>query len=369
MTSKKIKITPKLIPGAVYLFENDEFRMVANVPDVDGDITFTGTHVPQGIPTIPRPSKQVFQHRAGTVTEHLVQSSPQPIFGLDGNVNPAHRNEPCICPLDPNGHEPHPGIEYPKDGGIFVHLVGIEADGSYVPLKYPTKGFPFPEAVQANNILKRMFIGQIRYLTKHPLSALPLLTKKGREAWLSELTSFADVAMQEFFLDAHRYQKSCRAIRTFAAEFLKGIGVSPGVAEGVAKAVATMFEYDNAYLFRLQDLVNETSKSALLLRPVREMWRLLKILRERDHREKMHLRFKSGILLLSAALFWPPFRRAFHNAIWSTDIEHIRMDEGDRYHVLRWKGYNFLGRSFEDRGSEFLKIHNGKPPTAFILGA
>ena len=281
---------------------------------------------------IPRPDKFVFEDKTGDVVEHLLKS-PQPVNEFDR-------------------------VEYPESGGIFVYCKGV---------KYPTKGFPTPESCQANNIVKRVFIGQLRYLAKNPLALLGLLTKKGREMWLDIFTSFAEIALGPYFLEDIRYARVCREIRTFAKVFMEELGISKSRSETFAKTFATMFEYDNAYLLRLQDLANETTNEKLLKTPRQELKRLLELLKQRDSRISMAERFGSAVFLFSLALLVPKINRAYKKALNSISIENIQMDEGDRYHVLRWDTYDFFGQSIEERGNKFLAIHDGVQPKTYIM--
>lgn len=311
---------------------------------------------------IPRPGREAFEGGSISTTEHLTKS-PAPVYVLDEAVNPVLKDNkgniyPCGCDFAENPHMPHPGIMYPKEGGMFVYLKG---------LKYPTSGFPFPEACQAVNNVKRVLIGQLRFLAANPLGALPFLRRKNLSSWLREFVTVADSILSQFYLQDKRYSRACRQIRRFTESFLKKIHIDDGVAESFAKNFAMMFEFDNAYLFRVQDLANETTKERLLKNPIKEFKFMLDLLGERDPRITMKERFGSAVKLLRLAFFVPGIKKAFKEALKEIDFTKIQMDEADRYHVLRWDKYDFFGQSFKERSQKFLAIHEGVAPKCYIM--
>lgn len=286
---------------------------------------------------IPRPPREVFEFGDTTTTEHLVHGTPQPL--------------PYIT------HYSYPTEE--EGGGMFVH---------YLDFKFPRKGFPFPEACQANNIAKRILIGQIRWLAKNPLALTSLLRRKNLNSWLQEVGSAADVSLGQYHLKEFRYQKSIRELRKFIAVFLKEIG---GINEEVylqfAKIVSSMFEWDDAYLLPLQDLFSETTKEKLNKNPAQELSRLFKLFKERDPRPKMQNTIGSSVKLLSLAFLYPGIKRAFRKALGEVNFENLQMDEGDKYWALRWMHYNAGGIDFDTRIKKFMEVHEGKHPRMVIL--
>lgn len=325
--SKQVKLQVKggLHEGSLYLFKDGNF-LRAQVKQSDE------------VEDIARPDASVFNINTHGSDVGYLFSQPQPLFHFLGAT-------------------------YPEEGGIFYELEGQNG----VRLKYPVKGFPFPESAQANNGYKRLFIGQIRFLAKNPLSALSLLTYRGLESWLREMSSAGQIILGPYFLKDIRYQLSCREIRKFIYMFLKELKMPEDVSNSFSRNFAHMFENDDAYLLRLQDLANETSKEALQKNFRKEIERLLGILQQRDERPAMNLRFKSAAFLLSLGLWIPKYRRAFNKAMEGLEFKNIQMDDADKYHVLMRTGYNFLGRTFEERLDEFKKIHDGILPTAKIL--
>jgi len=318
----QLKVKGGIIQEALYLLKDDTFYRCEVQQDVKQ--------------SIPRPEASVFEGERPDVTDFLM-TSPQPIFGIEK-------------------------MDY-TDDGIFIYLIGRNGER----LKYPTKGFPFPEAIQANNIFKRLLIGQIRYLATNPLGLIPFLFRRGRDSWLNEISSVAEITLGPYYLKDQYYMKTVKEIRNFAEVFMKELKIRNTIAEGFAKTIATMFEYDNAYLFRIQDLLNETTKELILKNPKKELKKLFEILKQRDTRSSMRTRFNSVLFLFSVALWIPRARKAFYKALSAVNFKNMQMDDNDRYQVLRWYSYDFFGKTYEERFKEFKDIHNGNVPMASIL--
>ena len=186
--------------------------------------------------------------------------------------------------------------------------------------------------------------------------------------WLEEFNSFSMGTMTHIYLQDIRYQKPCREIRKFIEVFMSELGFV-GVAIDFARNVVTLLEYDNAYLLRLQDLANETSKEQILKDPVGELKRLLKILQARDpDRPKLVAKAEKLLFILKVGMWIPSFRKAFVKAMDAIDFDNIKMDECDIHEVLTWKGYDFLGRTFEDRVQEYAAMYDGKVPEPVMIG-
>lgn len=281
---------------------------------------------------IPQPDRSVFQRNAVSAAE-LLTKAPQPVHIFER-------------------------AEYPETGGIYVYLRG---------LKYPTKGFPTPEACQANNIAKRMFMGQIRMLVKNKIFLFSMLFKRNRLRWLKEINDICRVATAQYYLHDIRYNRACRQIRKFLETFLLELGVGKILAIQASRNFVTMLEYDNAYLLRVQDLADETTKEKLRDNPIGELKRLLEILGKRDPRVKMKEHFSSLLWLFSLIFKIPKVKRAYYKSLDVIDFTEVQPDDGDRYLMLRWAQYDFGGRSYEDRMNEFLRIHEGKPPKSYII--
>ena|SRR3990167_7507597 len=284
---------------------------------------------------IPYPERGVFEGETVSTTEHLMVS-PQPVFIFEK-------------------------VEYPEDGGIFIYLQDV---------LYPTKGFPTPEACQANNIAKRVLISQLRFFVKNPLAGVSLLRMKNFEKWLEEYHNVCYIVLGRYFLKQIRYQKTSRELWKFIRIFLNELGVKKTYhtdTDAYARNFVTLLEYDNAYMFRFQDLMNETSAKKLYDNPRKEILRLVEILNERDSRISMDKKLRPLIKAGSLLLVIPRIKKAFRKALEMIDFTHLQMDDNDRYQVLRWDKYNFFGQSLAERSKTYLEMHKGVLPRQYII--
>jgi len=325
--SLEIKIAGGLHEEGLYIFRDGVFYRAQQEPQI----------------SIPRPGEGFFRERShGNATDQLMME-PQPVFELDDTVSPG---------------TDHVGIDYPESGGTFVHLKG---------LLFPTKGFPFPEALQAVNVFKRALVFLIKGLVVNKIHLLSLLRVKNLQMFLDTVYKIGNITMKAYFPAQERYSRASRAIKTMVDTFFFNLGVEKRTSSGLGLVVATVFEYDNAYMFRIQDLANETSWDKLSENPSGEMIRLFNILKQRDKRPTMHDKMGNVVWLLRVAMWIPVVRMAFIKAISAVDWKDIQMDEGDRYHVCRWISYDFFGEPFEVRGQRFIDMHGGQLPPSFTL--
>jgi len=265
-------------------------------------------------------------------------------------------------------------FEFPEEGGILCYLKGWDDDpnfgngGKYNPLKYPRKGFPQPEPLSACNLAKRVLICQLKYFAAHPVSALPLLTKKGLNKWLDENGRIFGSILSPFYLADNRYMKCCRALREFLIIFLQEIGVKKPIAETIAQAIITMIEWDTAYSYRIRDLATVTNKELLSENPGREFKKIMDALMDRDPiRHELQGKFRAVFTMAVWAMYIPKYRRAFRKALEVIDFTMVQADEADWYHMLGMTGYKFGGVPDEERAREYFRLHDGRPPLGMYV--
>lgn len=110
-----------------------------------------------------------------------------------------------------------------------------------------------------------------------------------------------------------------------------------------ALSLAFIVEYDSAYRFRLLDLMREKRVEDLFKRPIREIWRLVRINGQRDS-VTVHRKVVCGAVLLMGALLWPPFRAKWRSAFRYINWYRFLPDEGDLYWMRQRKDYKYEHR-------------------------
>lgn len=263
-----------------------------------------------------------------------------------------------------------PRIEYPESGGIFRYFQGM---------KFPEKGFPTPEAITACNIVKRALVTVVKSFTSKwlILSYVGLLFTPWRfklrigQNLLNNFLEFCRVPMRPVRWDDRYFMLPVKELRSYIDRFIDNLGLSPYDEENqdsLGLYVGMMIEFDSAYSYRFQDIMSEVDKEALISDPSREFARLLDIFAQREP-QRPHLVKKFALIIKALRILFlsPRIRRAFVAATQGVDFENLGLSEADKYHVLYLNGYEFMGRTIEDRVQEWLDIHDGHPPEPLML--
>jgi hypothetical protein len=292
-------------------------------------------NVPEGT-QIPYPPEHLFQREdVRTVAEQIVGEN-QPIPILDR-------------------------FEFPESGGTLVYHVGS---------LHPTKGFPYPEAIGACNLVKRITINLVKSLSRRDILLafglfifFPLKRKlKIVERFMNSVNEVNNLIMIPHYLKEKNLTPCAKEIWNITVKFLDHLNFKKQSSNKIAQILAHLIEYDTAYRYRIQDIMTECNQQDLIGNPLKEIIRLLEILRSREPKSHIFNKFKNVVQLLRLAFFSKTIKKAFINAIKESNIDNLRMDEADRYHCLKFSGYDFFGRTYEDRFEEYTKLHNGNMP-------
>lgn len=280
--------------------------------------------------------------------------------------------------------------ETPPEGGIYVYYQGMP---------FPKKGYPFPEAAFANDNLKRvtrylltLISGKEMVLPLLVFAILPWKIKLRKiERMIDEYIRVATWLQNECYLETDRYSYPAKEVGGFVYEFLVALEMDKGLLKitsdtgeeigmirergidsppiwvsmkenhqsyvwAMARVVATIFEHDDAYRLRMEDIASEVNQAALVQDPRAEIKRLTQIFasREKTHATDMVKRFSQVFSLL---LLHPKIKKAFRKAVVKVNFERLGLDNADRYHVLQRGDYDFTGRSVEDRKRIFGEFH------------
>ena len=248
--------------------------------------------------------------------------------------------------------------------GILVYKIGLNG----VPLIYPVKGFQFPEAVSAIGIAKSAFIDTIKLISWELIPVFFLFVPFKRKIKiinriLSVYNRISFKAISPYILKDRYFTPFSREIQKMTYNFLYPLGVQ---SLDFSIVLSTCFEYDDAYRYRIEDVLSETSAEKLISNPRKELKRLFSILVSRQIKYdsiKTSKSFKYLGILLNIAFLSRKIRNSFISAIKQSTFSNLQYDEIDTYHVLAWDSYDFLGRSYQERYKIFRTLHNGNPPT------
>ena len=252
---------------------------------------------------------------------------PREVFEDEGlrlgheSSNPVQRDLPVAI-----------GVEYPEEGGVLMHFRNH---------KYPKKGWPYKQAIQAIDSVKRFLICGARFIVGFPKA---LFTGKIIDLVIEQIGDFSyrEFQSQGIYWKPNFY---CTMVREVYR-------VSMSLAETeneifFVKGICTILEFDDAYRYFLQDLLGEMNRQAFLINPSKESKRLFDIAIQRG--EGTSEKFAKFGKIIPLLLYFPRVKRIMRKFFSEIDMEKLYLDEGDWYYCLTWNGWNFGGRSLSDR--------------------
>lgn len=234
-------------------------------------------------------------------------------------------------------------VEYVPFQGIMIYCQNA---------LYPKKGFPTVESVFAVNVVKTLTI-QFFVLS-------PVLLLFGKDKVLSAYNEIANRAMDGYRLQDFYLCKASYAIFLTIFHFLKAMKVKERIAIVAANNIAHIFEYDDAWRYRLQDLITETSFEELKKNPQKEIDRVLGIYLSRDFCPPINKKVKGFVFGVKLSLRIPFIKRAFINSL---HLDNAKFDEGDWYWVCQRNDYLFGGKTYEERSATITQFPTQIPLT------
>lgn len=232
------------------------------------------------------------------------------------------------------------------DKGVKVYWKGLER---------PTKTFPFKETVEHVDDLKKVMMASIRSFSSmfknNPIKTLLFLIFFRKELENTALDMLAEfhVRLREIKNKDEKYCKTVREIhRTLSTmgEPSKE-GEKSKHHEKIRDIVCMILEYDDAYRYRLQDIIRELKKGNLGNTP-KELNRLLDILSDKEGGEEVMAgkwsKIKKMLIILR---FKKDLREKVREFLLRLNLEELEMDSGDIYHSK--KKHNFWWHYLPER--------------------
>lgn len=266
---------------------------------------------------IPTPPREIFMYPDGyqdTNLEGGVNEIPLRVL----QENPQH----CVIEA----------IEF--NNGINVY---------YTDVPYPRKGFPFAEAIASINTVKRILIDSLSILRPWQLPFIKI------ENALKVFNRVAYTHISKYIIKPEFMTPFASEFQGIVFVFLHALGISIRESKKTAHIIGAIFEYDNAYRFRLQDLATETSIEDLTSSPILEIYRLIQIYEDREKYEAVKKKFNLVYLVLTFLLLVPKVRKAYIRAIKLSDFKRLKLDEIDSYWCNIREDYDYKGKPYEER--------------------
>lgn len=231
-------------------------------------------------------------------------------------------------------------VEFPDSGGVLTWM-----DGQYFPYKgYPL--FDFVDKIdQIKKINRAMLSGLYHQIKDKPkiayLTLLPAiwLAKDLLRSWIYVFYRMID----RFKIKSVRYSDSVREIhRAFSVARPDENYRDTDFRIMLRDLLCMIIEFDNAYRFRLQDILSEMDKDSLQKHPVQELIRLLVIMNSREKTQEI----RDTWTLLRYVIRWylifdRRLTQTLKYALLQLDLDKIRLSTGDKTYCIPRQDYTF----------------------------
>lgn len=236
------------------------------------------------------------------------------------------------------------GIHSPAEGGILNYRKGD---------KFPSWGWQFKEGIVGADISKRAAASAIRFALSKPVryflplimlvpgSIRNLIVKRALESYVDlthvMFTRLGAYPKEQYFSPAPR-EVLRAAMKVANGDYL---------GERIAKTLAMVLEFDDAYRYRLQDVIGEADREILRSNPSKEIARLFRLMASRDSDNQARANGVAKILpwVMRIGIIRETVC-AFFNEV---NFNKLEMDDYDRYKCMIWPGYQFGGIPIETR--------------------
>ena len=240
---------------------------------------------------------------------------------------------------------------------------------------YPFKGFIYPQVCHAVHTVKRVIMMAISILRFKPFASVALslfiIPKlKYIFLWLvvDAFNKWCYVVLRDYILKERLFCTSARELYRAGIKYAKGYGpYKREIVEKFTITICMIWEYDNSYRYRGQDLFGILNKKEFLKRPLKEFLRSWDIGIDREmaeatiERRREFIKGKKGAIgkriivrnfIIAYALIFRKSFKEFVTVISSLNFDLMKLDHADLYMCSNRSDYHFDGKNFFDRMNE-----------------
>lgn len=208
---------------------------------------------------------------------------------------------------------------------------------------YPARGVPIEPMFSAVYSIKRVLRESFKF---------PLLFLYNKKKLVRSFIEIAKVTVDPARSEGYILCTASKKIKEITFFFLVEIGIDVNDARTFSQYIAEIFENDNAYRYRVQDLATEVVIKDLIRSPITEINRVFNIYKTREDNSVIVSKFRLFVIVISAFLLIPKYRRAFKNSF-TTSFNGLVYDRQDWYWVCQRGDYLYGGLTKEQRLKEF----------------
>jgi len=231
-------------------------------------------------------------------------------------------------------------VEFPEEGGVLTYMDNHP---------FPYRGFPYFEFVEKIDLIKKLSRGMLSGLyhsifkrSKFTLFLMFPLLLVARDLLFTGVYTYFKL-IQRFRVKQIRYSRAMRALYAAfdtprANEDIKTLELRLMLKD----LICMFFEFDNAYRYRLQDVIVELDKVAVKKNPVKEILRLLNIMSSRENTPEVN---DSWTLVRMGIKYYLRFDRKLKkmlaDVLATLDLEQVALTDEDKHFSSLRKDYSF----------------------------
>lgn len=199
---------------------------------------------------------------------------------------------------------------------------------------YPHKGIPVGEAVGQLNTLKEY--------TKQKLYSFPT-----PNSFVRDFNVFFSKCFYSYRVNLKSMCPAARNLSYVINDILTELGIStPTERLLFSYNLSHVFEFDDAYRYRIQDIATMINAISLYKNPRKELKRVFDIAVSREVHTPQKAKMRKIYNLILLAMYIPKVKRAIA-AVVPFYLNLIRLDKGDAYWAGFKDNYNFQGITHE----------------------
>lgn len=244
-------------------------------------------------------------------------------------------------------------VEFPEEGGMLLYFDNW---------KYPKKGWPFREAVNAIDSIKRGAMASIKFTASKPMRYivpffyfLPRSWKRG--IMLNAMREFGNFGERCYHRCTMNPKYYCKIVREVYRVCMPIAGDDIYLQQFVT-SICMVLEYDDAYRYRFQDSLELFDKENFLKNPAEEIKKMMVTIAGRDNSISLKENMARLGMFVGMIMQLKVIREPLIDIVKQLDIEKMKLDDGDWYQCLTWIGYDFRGKKLSERLIEREAIEN-----------
>ena len=230
-------------------------------------------------------------------------------------------------------------VEFPEAGGVLTYMEGYD---------HPYRGFPFHEFVDRIDVIKKIaraiLSGLFHGLKGNKLKLLTFIPC----AWAARIAVSVGIyafsrMVERFRIKRQIYSQPIRELyRAFSMERYGEDEKTRILRLQLRDLVCMILEFDNAYRYRLQDIVVELNQAALRANAIKELGRLLSVMQGRERGQDIVDTWTLLKLFIQVYLrIDRKFTRMIVDVLSQLKLDEMKLSVEDQFYCKPRKDYNF----------------------------